>query len=199
MSHRPRPRARGAYAMKAPAASDLYTARDIIDAPEHHEYARAMGLLTWGTWDTEKRPFEGRLDDFLRACPPDAPARFQGTMLTKSSEGDYGPAPADQRLARLRANDNSFGTLAEILARYGLKHRSGPEYTPHPVEISPFREITRLRNVRLRSLHGQVDVEPENMDEAKAAEIDRLEKKQAAEEIRAARERMRADITDGSS
>jgi hypothetical protein len=37
------------------------------------------------------------------------------------------------------------------------------------------------------------------MDEAKAAEIDRLEKKQAAEEIRAARERMRADITDGSS
>lgn len=177
-------------------SEEFYRTADIIDAPEQHEYARAMGLLTWGTWDNGERPFENRLSDFLQAHPPKAPARFQGSMLTKSAEGEYGPATSEERLIRLRVPNNSFGTLAEVLARYGLKQRSGPQYVPQTVEVSPFREITRLRNQRLRALHGRADVEAENMDEAKAVEIERLERKQAAEQIREARERMRRERGD---
>lgn len=172
---------------------EAYSAGDIFDAPEHHEYARAMGLLTWATWDEGRKPFEERLKDFLQAYPPDAPARFQGSMLAKAPEGEYGPAPDGGRLARILRQDNSFGTLAEVLARHGLKLRSGSDYVPHRVEVSPFREITRLRNQRLRTLYGRVDVEADNMDEAKAAEIERLEKKHAAEQIRMARELMRKE------
>jgi|GEM_PF-3864013 len=170
---------------------DFYNPDDIIDAPEHHEYARAMGLLTWGTWDLEARPFEERLKDFLQAFPTETPSRFQGSMLVKTSEGEYGPAAQDERLVRLRAIDSSFGSLAESLARYGLKRRGGPQYVPCAIEVASFRETTRVRNQRLRVLHGRVDIEADNMDEAKAAEIERLEKKRAAEQIRAARESMR--------
>jgi hypothetical protein len=28
-----------------------YDPTAIVDAPEHYEYGRAMGILTWGTWD----------------------------------------------------------------------------------------------------------------------------------------------------
>ena len=167
-----------------------YLPEDIVDAPEHHEYARAMGLLTWATWDTNVRPFEERLRDFLQAHPAEEPDRFQGSMLTKTPDGEYGPTPQDERLQRIEALDGSFGTLVEALARYGLKRLSGPEYVPREIEVAPFREITRVRNQRLRIIHGRVDIEANNMDEAKAAEIDRLEKKRAAEQIRAARERM---------
>ena len=174
-------------------SEDFYNPDDIMDAPEHHEYARAMGLLTWGTWDLEARPFEERLKDFFQAFPVESPARFQGSMLVKTPEGEYGPAAQDERLVRLRAIDRSFGSLAESLARYGLKRRGGPQYAPCEIEVAPFREITRVRNQRLRLLHGGVDVEADNMDEAKAAEIERLEKKRAAEQIREARERMRQE------
>jgi len=174
-------------------SKEFYRAGDIIDAPEHHEYARAMGLLTWGTWDEGERPFEDRRSDFLQAHPPKAPAKFQGSMVVKGTEGEYGPATSEDRLMRLQASDNSFGTLGEALARYGLKHQSGPEYTPKTVTVSPFREITRLRNQRLRALHGKADVEAENMDEAKVAEIERLERKHAADQIRDARRRMLDD------
>lgn len=167
---------------------------DIIDGPEHHEYARAMGLLTLGTWDTEARPFENRLKDFLQAYPPDAPAGFQGSMLTRTPAGEYGPASQEQRLARILTTDSSFGTLAEILARYGLKLRSGPQYILRSVQVRPFREIARLRNERLRTLHGRVEIESDNMDEAKAVEIERLEKMRAADQIREARRRMRDDL-----
>src|SRR5262245_10426172 len=85
----------------------LYSPEHIADAPEHHEYARAMGLLTWGTWDAEPRPFEERLKDFLQAHPPDTPARYQGSMLAKTAEGEYGVAPQGARLGRLEALDNS--------------------------------------------------------------------------------------------
>ncbi len=180
-----------------PVPSNLYSPDDIIDAPEHHEYARAMGLLTWGTWDLEARPFEERLKDFFQAFPAEAPARFQGSMLVKTSEGEYGPAAQDERLVRVGAIDSSFGALAEALARYGLKLRTGPQYDPREIEVAPFREVTRVRNQRLRTLHGGVDIEADNMDEAKAAEIDRLEKKRAAEQIRAARESMRNDERPG--
>jgi hypothetical protein len=192
ISRHPRP---GGASAKPKRVEELYRRDDIVDAPEHYEYARAMGLFTWGTWDDGERPFEDRLSDFLQAHPPKAPARFQGSMLTKT-EGEYGPATSEERLVRLRGSNNSFGTLAEVLARYGLKQRSGPEYVPQTVEVSPFREITRLRNQRLRALHGRADVEAENMDEAKAVEIERLERKQAAEQIREARERMRWERGD---
>jgi hypothetical protein len=171
----------------------LFTHEEIVDAPEHHEYARAMGLLTWGTWDAESRPFEDRLKDFLQAYPADAPARFQGPMLAKTAEGVYGPAPRGARFERLEALDNSFGTLAEVLARYGLKQPSVSSYVAREIEVAPFREVARARNQRLRVLHGKVDIEADNMDAAKAEELDRLEKKRAAEQIREARELMRRE------
>jgi hypothetical protein len=174
-------------------ADCVYSPGDIVDAPEHHEYARAMGLLTLGTWDVEARPFEERLKDFVQAYPAEAPARFQGAMLAKMSDGEYGPGAEDHRLARVCANGNSFGTLPEVLARFGMKQHAAQQYVPREVEVSPFREITRLRNQRLRMLHGRADIEADNMDEAKAGEIERLEKKHAAEQIREARERMRQD------
>ena len=96
----------------------------IVDAPEHYEYARGMGLLTWGTWDTELRPLEERLKDFLQACPALAPARFHGPMLARNARGEYGPAEDGARVVRFHAADNSFGTLIEVLARYGLKLRA---------------------------------------------------------------------------
>jgi len=175
------------------SAEKCYSPDDIIDAPEHHEYARAMGLLTWGTWDTEVRSFEDRLKDFMQASPSEEPARFQGSMLMKISEGEYGPAGQAERVARIKRTDNSYGALTEVLARYGLKLRNGAQYAPRHVEVAAFRDVTRVRNQRLRVLHGRVDIEADNMDEAKAAELDRREKKHAAEQIREARERMRAD------
>jgi hypothetical protein len=165
--------------------------RDILDAPEHHEYARAMGLLTWSTWDAEARPFEERLKDFLHAHPPASPDHFQGSMLAGGPDGEYGPALEGARLARFGHQDNSFGTLAEALARYGLKLQSGQEYRAQRIEVRPFRETAQDRNQRLRVLYGGVDIEADNMDAAKAAEIERLEKKRAAEQIRAVREQMR--------
>jgi hypothetical protein len=171
----------------------LYDVAAITDAPEHYEYARAMGLLTWGTWQVEPRPFEERLKDFLQAHPPEGPSRFQGSVLVRNAAGEYGPGTSGDRATRFAGNDSLFGALAESLARYGLKLRNHPAYAPRSMEVGSFREVTRARNLRLRQLHGSVDIEAENMDAAKAAELDRLEKKQAAEEIRRARERMREE------
>ena len=175
------------------ARQAAYQLSDVVDAPEHYEYARAMGLLTWGTWDAEARPVEDRLKDFAQAYPAESPNCFQGSMLAARSDGEYGPAAEGARSDRLARRDGSFGTLPEILARYGLKLRSDSEYRPQAVDVRPFRETAQIRNQRLRMLHGGVDVEAENMDAAKAAEIDRLEKKHAAEQIRAARDQMEAD------
>lgn len=172
-------------------AATAFRADAIVDAPEHYEYARGMGLLTWGTWDTEARPFEERLKDFLQAYPVVEPTRFQGSLLTRSARGEYGPADDGGRMARFSAEDNSFGTFAEILARYGLKLFGASAYAPRPVDVLSFRDTARLRNQRLRQLYGTVEVEAENMDEAKATELERLEKKHAAQQIRMARERMR--------
>ena len=180
-----------------PARGDTeiaFKADAIIDAPEYYEYAQGMGLLTWGTWDTEVRPLEERLEDFLQAYPAATPTRFQGSMLARNARGEYGPAEDGARMARFRAEDNSFGTLAEILARYGLKLPGVPVYAPRPVEVLAFRDMARLRNQRLRQLYGTVDIEAENMDEAKASELDRLEKKRVAEQIREARRRMHRDV-----
>lgn len=195
----PTPGSRGRVARGGDAAKamrNLYASDEISDAPEHHEYARAMGLLTWGTWDTGVRPFEERLKDFLQAYPAEAPERFQGAMLAKARGDEYGPAASGDRLARVSGIDNSFGTLPEVLARHGLRRQTGPQYVPRETVVAPFREITRVRNQRLRGLHGRVDIEADNMDAAKAAELDRLEKQHAAEQIRAAREQMRQEVSD---
>ena len=173
---------------------DFFSVDEIVDAPEHHEYARAMGLLTWGTWDTEVRPFRERLTDLLHGYPPTEPLKFQAATLERTSDGEYGPAGHDARLARLRTCDKSFGTLVEVLARYGLKLRSGPAYVSRPVEVLPFREVARLRNQRLRVLHGRVDIEAENMDEAKVVELERLEKIRAAEQTRKASQQMQREL-----
>jgi hypothetical protein len=177
----------------ASAGEVAYSLSDVVDAPEHYEYARAMGLLTWGTWDAEVRPFEERAKDFAQGHPADSPGCFQGSMLEPRSDGEYGPAAEDARSVRFARRDGSFGTLPEVLARYGLKLRAGSEYLPHAIDVKPFRETAYLRNQRLRMLHGGVDIEAENMDVAKAAELDRLERKHAAEQIRAARDQMEAD------
>jgi hypothetical protein len=48
-------------------------------------------------------------------------------------------------------------------------------------------KITRVRNQRLRIIQDQVDIEAENMDAAKAAKIERLENKNAAQQVRGVR------------
>jgi hypothetical protein len=181
-----------AASLKVP--NPLLIPDEIVDAPEYHEYARAMGLLTWGTWDAEPRPWEERLKDFLQAYPADALARFLGPMLAKTDDGEYGPAPHDARFKRIGALDNSFGTLSEALARYGLKRHFAPPYVACETQVAPFREVARARNQRLRVLHGRVDIEAENMDEAKVAELERLERKQAAEQVRTARQEMQRQV-----
>jgi len=180
--------------VKGTPRAQAYQVDNIVDAPEHYSYARAMGLLTWGTWDAEVRPYEERLRDFVGAYPPGDPMCFLGSMLARAPEGEYGPASPRSRMERFDSGKGSFGSLPEILARYGLKLRGGAAYTPRPVDVANFREVARLRNARLRRLHGGVDVEAENMDEAKAVELERLEKKQAAEEIRRATDKMRREL-----
>ena len=170
-----------------------YSVEAIVDAPEHYEYARAMGLLTWGTWNHEPCPFDERLKRFTMAYPVDDPVHFQGSLLGRSTSGHFGPVPTESRLSRFQADDNNFGGLAEILARYGLRILNRPLYTPIQVTERKLRELTIIRNQKLRQLHGSVDIEPLQMSEAKAAELDKLEKQKAAEEIRQARERMRED------
>ena len=178
---------------KVKAQEVCYSVESIVDAPEHYEYARAMGLLTWGIWNHEPRPYEERLKDFTMAFPIHDPTKFQGSMLCRTKTGHFGPAAAEGRQKRFLTQDNTFGGYTELLARYGLKSLNSPSYTPTPIVDRQLREITIVRNQKLRVLHGSVDVEPLQMDEAKAAELDRLEKKQAAEEVRLARERMKEE------
>jgi F420-dependent methylenetetrahydromethanopterin dehydrogenase len=56
------------------------------------------------------------------------------------------------------------------------------------------RDTTKRRNIRLRVLHGGVDIEPENMDAAKAEYLDRQESKQAAQDVRDALKRMHQEL-----
>jgi hypothetical protein len=65
-------------------------------------------------------------------------------------------------------------------------------------EFSPgdFRETARRRNQKLRALHGGVDIEPQDMDAAKAEILDKTEKKLAAEQIREAPKRMKGELAD---
>jgi hypothetical protein len=182
---------------KGPDAS--YTVSDLRDAPEHHEYSRAFGILTWGTWDHAIRPVEQRIQDFVSAYPPADPMRHSpGGSLVRQDDGTYAPASLASRLERFRAQDWRSGSLHELLSRYGLKLAGAPAYESRPFTPGAFRDTARKRNLRLRLLHGGVDIEPADMDAAKAEFLDVQERKRAAQETREAIRRMKADL-DGSN
>ena len=164
------------------------------DAPEHHALARALGTLTWTGWDSTTRPVEDRIADFVAAYPPLNPVKYVGGSLRRSEDGTVGPSEAAHRLARFQATDWRPGSLFELAARYGLTIRgtvAPPQLNFEPAEM---KETARRRNVRLRVLHGGVDVEPSDMDAAKALLLDREEKQQAARDIRAARAKMDSEL-----
>jgi F420-dependent methylenetetrahydromethanopterin dehydrogenase len=77
--------------------------------------------------------------------------------------------------------------------------KTRPPVHKHVVRLDTLRDVAKRRNVRLRVLHGSVDVEPSNMDAAKAEYLDRQEKKQAAIDVRAARARMQEELAESST
>lgn len=168
-----------------------YDGESIVDAPEHHEYARAFGTLTWATWDDDVRPVAVRVEDFVAAYPPDAPVRFMGGSRVREGKGAYLPGTEGSCLERFLADDGRGGSLHEMLARYGLRLRRAPPLRERAFVPSPLRETARRRNHKLRVLHGAVDVEAANMDERKAAYLDSQEKQQAAQQVRHALREMR--------
>jgi hypothetical protein len=194
---RPLARARTTTSRSHRASSKAhYDPSALIDAPEHHEYARAMGLLTWSTWDHGLRPVEHRIKEFVSTFPPDNPVRYTlGGSLVAQPDRTYAPGSTDSRLNRFRANDWRPGSFHELLARYGLRVVNGPAVQLRPFEPGSFRETTRRRNIRLRVLHGGVDIEAENMDAAKAEYLDRQESKRAAQDIREAIKRMKDELS----
>lgn len=164
------------------------------DAPEHHELARSLGTLCWDIWDPEVRPVEARIADFVAAYPPSDPARNLTGFGTRRPDGSVGTPTSAERLQRLLAKEWGAGSLHELAARFGLRFRGGPPMATHTFEPADMKTTARKRNVRLRVLHGGVDVEPGDMDAAKAALLDRQEKERAAQEIRAARRRVSDDL-----
>jgi hypothetical protein len=178
------------------AASRHYDALAILDAPEYYEYARAMGVLTWGTWDHDIRPLAQRIAEFVSTYPPADPAKFtpSGSLVPADGPQRFAPGTADSRLQRFLAADWRPGSMHELLSRYGLKLADGPPPQPRPFEPGSTRDTTRRRNIRLRLLHGGVDIEPENMDAAKAEYLDRQEAKQAAQDVREALKRMHGEL-----
>ena len=65
---------------------------------------------------------------------------------------------------------------------------------PGTFEPVSSREAAKRRNIKLRMLHGGVDVEASNMDAAKAAYLDKEENKKAAGEVRAAVKGMQEEL-----
>ena len=183
---------------KLPARISRYNPDELRDAPEFHAFARALGILTWGTWDHGERPFEQRVRDFVLAFPPEDPTRFSPNgCLTRHDDGSYAPSSSAERLKRFTATDWRPGSLAELLSRYGLKLANGPSYQERLFEPGAFRETARKRNRRLRVLHGGVDIEPADMDAAKADFLDKQEAARAAQDVRAALKRMNEELSQG--
>lgn len=182
---------------RAQSSKRYYDPKLIVDDLTQHPYARAQGLLTWSTWDLDVRPFEHRLREFVSTFPPTAPTRYiGGGDRMRRANGTYGPGTAESKLARLTATDGRTGSLPELLARYGLKLEGSPPFMPKLFAPAPQRETAQKRNIKLRVLHGTVDVEPRDMDAAKADYLDREEKKQAAKDVRAALQRMQQDLAE---
>ena len=174
----------------------------IVDAPEHHEYSRAMGVLTWSTWDHGTRPVAQRVAEFVRAYPPTDPVKCVpgGSLVrTERSQSFAPPGTVQSRLTRFLATDWRPGSIYELLSRYGLKIAGATPIQVRPFEPGSLRDTTRKRNIRLRVLHGGVDIEPENMDAAKAEYLERQEQKQAAEQVRSAVKKMREELAGDSS
>jgi hypothetical protein len=169
----------------------------LMDAPEHHAYSRAMGILTWGVWDHAVRPAEERIQEFQVAFPPTDPVvRLGGGELRRQSDGTYAPVARALRLERFLQRDWRAGSLDELLARYGLRAADAPTFHERPFVPAPMRQTAQRRNMKLRVLHGGVDIEPKNMDAAKADYLDRQEKRQAAVDVRQALKQMRQDLAD---
>lgn len=174
----------------------FYDPDSLMDSPEHHPFSRAMGILTWSTWDHGVRPVEDRVRDFVDAYPPSDPIRRLGSPLGRGPDGNYSVGGREEALARFLSRDWRPGAIHELLARYGLKLADAPPMGANQFAPLEFRAVTRQRNYRLRVLHGSVDIEPADMDAAKAEMLDRDEKRRAAEEIRAARKRMAEDLAN---
>src|ERR1700687_333778 len=187
-------------AKKRPSLGTTYYEPSALgDAPEHHEYSRAMGTLTWGTWYHGVRPVEERIRDFVIAFPPEDPVRFSsGGSLLRQQDGSYAPGSKESRLERFVAQDSRPGSLHELLPRYGLKAADAPAYRDRTFVAESMRDTARRRNIKLRVLHGGVDIEAADMDAAKAEFLDLQEKKKAAEQVRQAVKQMRMDLADDS-
>ena len=174
-----------------------YGTGEIVDAPEYYQYSQAFGILTWGSWDHRVRPFEDRVLEFMRSFPPEDPVRNSpGGRLLSDVKGSSITGSRSSRLARFGAVDWRAGSFYELLARYGLKAIGSPMRPPGTFEPGSPREAAKRRNIKLRMLHGGVDVEPSNMDTAKAAYLDKEESKKAAGEVRAAVKRMQEELLE---
>jgi hypothetical protein len=171
-----------------------YDADLLEDAPEHHSYSRALGILTWDIWDHGVRPFEERKRDFLAAFPPYDPTRFQLNGQERLEEKQWKPRDRSRERSRFLAATGKPGSIDEVLARYGLRRRDGVPFTAALPVTRELLQATRERNHALRVLHGSVDVEPADMDAAKVEAIERREKRRAAEQVRQARARLRAEL-----
>ena len=181
--------------MKGVSTKKHYDAGDLIDAPEHYAYAKAFGVLTFGPWDHRVRSFEDRAREFVRSFPPENPVRNSpGGSLLRRAEDSYAPGSRSSRLNRFGANDWQPGSFHELLARYGLKVKNHPAPPTYAFEPEPSKEAAKRRNIKLRLLHGGVDVEPSDMDVAKAAYLDGQDGKKAAREVRAAVEKMHEEL-----
>lgn len=179
-----------------------YDPAKIVDAPEFHGLARSLGTLTWGAWDHTSRTFEERKADFVAAHPPEDPLRYMEPRLQQEPSGPntFVPPPTKHRNEQLQTWTFDTGTIHDLLARFGLRLTDGPPLerwrkSSEGVALAPRRDLARRRNYKLRVLHGKADIEPTDMDAAKAEYIEHQEKKRAAREVREARRRMREELS----
>ena len=158
---------------------------------------RRLVVLTFGPWDHHVRSFEDRTCEFVRSFPPENPVRNspEGGIVHRKG-GSLAPGSRSSRLERFDADDWRPGSFYELLARYGLKVKNQPPPPTHAFEPESSKDAAKRRNIRLRLLHGGVDVEPSNMDSAKAAYLDKQESKKAASEVRAAVKKMQVELRE---
>ena len=122
-----------------------YDPSAIVDAPEYYEYARAMGVLTWGTWDHDVRPVGQRIADFTSTNPPDDSTRLtpSGSLIASPDPLRFTPGTHESRLQRFLSADWRPGSIHELLSRHGLKLPNAPERQARPFEPGSVRDTTR--------------------------------------------------------